>query len=115
MAREHVRPLSPAVQACARCKSPIVWARTVASESGAGGRSMPLDAYPDPAGNVAVYSSGGRRPTLRARVLRKDERPDPLERLAMPHFATCEKAAAELAATTPLPSNVVPIRGRNRR
>lgn len=74
---------------CARCRAPIVWARALATQSGAGGKAMPLDPVEDPAGNVAcrpVNDRGG----LVARVLLADETPDSFTELrAMPHFATC--------------------------
>lgn len=73
---------------CARCKAPIIWARTMASESGRGGKAMPLNAEPDPAGNVAVRLV---TPTTRVcRVLGKGEGHDQrAEQLYMPHAATC--------------------------
>lgn len=92
------KPLTTPVRACTRCKAPIVWARTMASENGPGGKSMPLDAYPDPAGNVAVRDVGRGR--LVARVLAKDEDHDHhAEQRAMPHFATCGRAAGEQLVT----------------
>lgn len=74
---------------CTRCKAPIVWARTVAGENGPGGKAMPLDPEPNPAGNVAVRPQ--RRGELLARVLKADEDHDHhTEVRAMPHFATCK-------------------------
>lgn len=72
---------------CIRCRELIVFARTVATERGRGGKAMPLDLVPDPAGNVAARWDGR---SLYARVLAKDEGIDhTTEVLAMPHFATC--------------------------
>jgi hypothetical protein len=85
---EKPRPLSSRFQKCSRCHQPIVFARTMATESGAGGKAMPLDLYPNPDGNVAVRDTGRGR--LVARVLKKDEDHDrQVEQRAMPHFATC--------------------------
>ena len=44
---------------------------------------MPVNADPDPAGNVAVGPNGT------GRVLAEDQQPVPAEVLYMPHFATC--------------------------
>lgn len=86
-----------AMGTCAVCQAPLVWARTVASESGAGGQRMPLDAEPNPAGNVAVRQTGPRR--LVARVLGKDDTADVrTERIYMPHFATCPGTARNIGA-----------------
>jgi len=76
------------VTTCRACKAPIVWARTAASETGRGGKAMPLDATPNDGGNVAVRMLS---PNSRvARVLGKDETHDRrAEQLYMPHFATC--------------------------
>lgn len=73
---------------CSRCKAPIVWARTMLSETGRGGKAMPLDPDPNPAGNVAVRPQ--RKGELIARVLKKGEDHDhQVEVRAMPHAATC--------------------------
>lgn len=91
------KPLPGRQMRCSRCRQPIVFARTMATESGRGGKAMPLDPYPNPAGNVAVRDTGRGR--LVARVLGKDESHDRhVEVLAMPHFATCGvKEGQELA------------------
>lgn len=74
---------------CTACRAPIVFARTLRSESGAGGKMMPLDLSPNPEGNVAVRITSSRG-TMVARVLGKDEDHDHYaEYRAMPHFATC--------------------------
>lgn len=44
---------------------------------------MPVNAGPDPAGNVALGPNGT------ARVLAKDQKPTATEVLYQPHFATC--------------------------
>lgn len=73
---------------CGRCGARIVWARTMAGPNGPGGKMMPLDAEPDPRGNVAVHPSVTGQ--LQARVLAHDDALDELaEERAMPHFATC--------------------------
>lgn len=79
---------------CRLCGEQIAFIRTMASETGRGGRLMPLNPEPDPAGNVAV-----RYPDrLYGRVLRKDEHHDEhAERLYMPHVATCAGSARNIA------------------
>jgi hypothetical protein len=73
---------------CSRCGEVIVFARTLASPSGRGGKAMPLDLAANPEGNVAVRETSPGR--LVARVLGKDETHDAtVEVRAMPHFATC--------------------------
>lgn len=90
---------------CARCRAPIVWARTAATESGAGGKAMPLDPVEDLAGNVAVRAVNDRG-ALVARVLGKDDSLDrEVELRAMPHAATC--TPTEPPATPERPGNVV--------
>lgn len=72
----------------------MVWARTLATESGRGGKAMPLDPVENPAGNVAAraLSSSGQ---LVARVLCKDETHDVTTEIrAMPHAATCSPPPA---------------------
>lgn len=79
---------------CPRCKGPIVWSRTVASVNGPGGKAMPLDADPNPDGNVAARVGPGDR--IYARVLTKDETHDvQVEWRAMPHFPTCNQRQGE--------------------
>jgi hypothetical protein len=74
---------------CQMCKAPIVFARTMRSETGAGGKLMPLDLSPNDEGNVAVRIVNGRGAMV-ARVLTKGEDHDHYtEYRAMPHFATC--------------------------
>lgn len=90
---------------CRRCEKPIGWARTAATESGRGGKAMPLDPTPDPKGNVAV--SEPRRGLLVARVLHKGEsHVNGVEDLYVPHFATCDPG--------PLPENVVKLDDRRK-
>lgn len=78
------------VQVCDWCKDEFVFARTVASERGRGGKAMPLNVVPDPDGRVAVNVEDPHH--LRARALAKDETHDVhTEVLATPHFATCTR------------------------
>lgn len=82
---------------CGTCKAPILWARTVASETGKGGKAMPLDPEPNDEGNVAVRQTGPGRYV--ARVLKAGESHDTYaEKLHMPHFATCAGTARNLGA-----------------
>ena len=82
---------------CRICKAPIMWARTVASESGTGGKPMPLDPEPNDDGNVAVRQTGPNRYV--ARVLKKGESHDTYaEKRHMPHAATCAGSARNIGA-----------------
>jgi hypothetical protein len=67
---------------CSGCYADIRWAITV------NGRRQAVNAKPDEAGNLAIYTDGTG--TLRARVLTA-ERPtlEGAEWRAMPHAATC--------------------------
>lgn len=91
----------PAALKCAVCGGPIIWARTMASESGRGGKPMPLDPEPNPAGNVAARVTGEGATYVRrvCRVLGKDEDHDHrTEQRYMPHFATCPGSGRNIAA-----------------
>ena len=91
------KPLTGRRLKCSKCQQPIVFARTMATESGRGGKAMPLDLYPNPDGNVAVRDTGHGH--LVARVLGKDEDHDRhAEVRAMPHFATCGVEAGKQLA-----------------
>lgn len=69
---------------CDGCKARITF---VTVTKAAGGRArMVLNERPDPAGNVAVRTSGHSKV---GRVLGKHTQPDSDEVLYMPHFATC--------------------------
>jgi hypothetical protein len=92
----------------------MVWARTLATESGAGGKAMPLDPFEDPAGNVAVRAVNDRG-GLVALVLRKDETHDTFTELrAMPHAATCTPADPQLPIDDEPPANVVDFAAAHR-
>lgn len=91
---------------CAECKEPFVWGRTVAAESGAGGKGIPLNPFEDPAGSYAVRPVNDRG-GLVARALKKDETHDTFtELLAMPHKATCAPVL-QLPIEDPPPGNVL--------
>lgn len=76
---------------CDGCGRQIVWAITVASPTGRGGKLMPLEPNEDLAGNVAVTQPAARG-LLHARALFKDETFDrPGEYAGMPHFARCAR------------------------
>jgi hypothetical protein len=75
--------------ACSSCGAPVIF---VPVHKQAGGISiMPLNATPDPSGNVIVGPSGMARA---GRIRRKDEQPAPHEEVYLPHFATCTKPGA---------------------
>jgi hypothetical protein len=64
------------------CALPIVWATT------ANGSPMPIDAEPNPAGNLAVWRDDTG--ALRCRVVTAEHPLNPdCERPGMPHWSTC--------------------------
>lgn len=75
---------------CRTCNAPIVWALTEA------GRRMPVDAAPDPAGNVALLRTDS---TVNAVVLGKHREPDPRATLHQSHWATCPNPPARSGKT----------------
>ena len=73
---------------CESCQAPIIFA-VVHNNAGRKLKHMPLNADPDPAGNVAV-----RPGTMTGYVLRKGQKAVPPEVTYLPHFATCTKPEA---------------------
>jgi hypothetical protein len=71
---------------CDSCSKPIIFV-AVANNADRKLKRMPLDAEPDPAGNVAVVTDGTG--TMRGRVLGKGQHALPGETTYCPHFATC--------------------------
>lgn len=71
---------------CDSCEAPLIFARTQ------GGKQMPLNAKPDPTGNVAAYQD--HLGVWHARVLGKAQEPAAHEKRYLPHFATCTDPAA---------------------
>lgn len=65
---------------CGACRAAITWATVQAT-----GARMPLEAYPEPGGNVLVVQA---RPLL-VRVLREGEQPPAGAKTYRAHFATC--------------------------
>lgn len=67
---------------CSSCGADILWIKTPK------GKSMPLDATPNPTGNVVIKDG-------LAVVLRLEQLGDPSlgKRRWMPHWASCEHAA----------------------
>jgi hypothetical protein len=87
MATPNTKRFSGRIRKCALCQASIVFALTVATERGTGGKWMPIDIEPNPEGRVAVRDTGR---TLLARSLAADETHDTTnEVLATPHPATC--------------------------
>jgi len=75
---------------CRSCRAPIRWAVTAA------GAKMPLDAEPNPAGNVRLHRPEAADPL--AVVCRPQEAEEARrlgfgDQLYMPHHATCPKAS----------------------
>jgi hypothetical protein len=73
--------------ACASCSASIIWIRTPK------GKAMPLDATPNPNGNVVIRD--GLAVVLTLDELAND--PSVGQRRFMPHWATCEHAAKHRA------------------
>ncbi|WP_432247682.1 hypothetical protein ACRAR1_06965 [Streptomyces sanyensis] len=71
------------ISQCRRCGARIVWTLTARN-----GRSQPVDAAPDPSGNLAVIKGGDGRVYSRG-LTRAHPEPRPGEWRAMPHHATC--------------------------
>lgn len=73
------------MSSCRSCAAPIRWAKTL------GGKAIPLNAQPDPAGNITLKETGDPKAPL-ARVLAGadlfDARTAGTE-LWMSHYATC--------------------------
>lgn len=72
---------------CSSCGAGILWIKTPR------GKSMPLDATPDPAGNVVIRDG-------LAVVLTASEKAKPLDgkRRFLAHWATCPSAASHRKA-----------------
>lgn len=94
----------PGQQQCGqpRCRESILWVRM------SSGRSMPVDAIPNPEGTVAVVRDVNGK--YSGHVLAAGETPMPFERLHITHFATCKDRPVKTPAT--LPPNVIPMRPR---
>jgi hypothetical protein len=73
-----------------RCQAKIIFV-TVANNLGHKPRQMPLNAEPDPTGNVAVMVTGTG--ALTGYILRTGQKAVPPEVTYMPHFATCTDPA----------------------
>lgn len=65
---------------CKTCPAEILWVHT------ANGSMMPVDAAPNPGGNVLVMRTATG---LHGYVLGKDRQPDPRGTLHTTHWATC--------------------------
>lgn len=95
---------------CPDCQRAVLWTRTLPGATTPGGKRLPVDRAPDPAGNTAV-----RRDGTTAWVSRRVTDEQPLmgyERLHMPHPATCPKRQAQLLL--PLPKGVIRLDDRRR-
>lgn len=100
---------------CEGCGSDVVWAITVATASGRGGKLMPLDPREDLGGNVLVCQPVARG-RLTARVLHAGETVDrPMDYLANTHFATCPVGVRPTPPLTALPPTPRAGRGRGAR
>lgn len=110
---ERALPAPPRAHGrCEDCRQPIVWAITVASPTGAGGKNQAFNPVEDPAGRVAITNP--HRTQMRARALTGDEIHDPRvgEFLGMPHAATC--AARQTPAADAPAAPVVQLADRRR-
>ena len=76
---------------CDTCGQPIIFV-VVMNNQGRKPARMPLNAHPDPAGNVAVRTDATR--TRIGRVLGKGQHAAGGETLYTPHFATCTNPRA---------------------
>lgn len=76
---------------CESCHAPIIFA-VVHNQAGHKPARMPLNAEPDPAGNVACFRDVTG--TLQGRVLSRGQHPAAHETRYMTHFATCTRPEA---------------------
>lgn len=72
------------IESCSTCSARIIWAITVKA------KRMPVNAEPEPGGNVALDFRPGMEPL--ARVL-SVTRQFGVKNLRMSHFVTCPQAA----------------------
>jgi hypothetical protein len=84
---------TPVISHCdtARCGAAIFFV-VVSNQAGRKPKLMPVNAAPDPGGNVAVLQD--ETGTWRGRVLGKDQEPAAWEARYCPHFATCTDPGA---------------------
>jgi hypothetical protein len=84
---------SPTISHCdtARCGAAIFFV-VVSNRAGRKPKLMPVNAAPDPGGNVAVMQD--ETGTWRGRVLTSGQDPSPWEKRYCPHCATCINPAA---------------------
>lgn len=81
------RPIFWSTSQCRSCKAEVIWADT------ASGRRMPVDATPNPAGNVVLVDQGVQSPPLALVVHTEQQQAEaPPESLHTSHFATCPNA-----------------------
>lgn len=73
--------MTPATH-CTSCKAAIVWAETVA------GNRMPLDAGPNPDGNVIAVGHTGEHMVVKVGTA-EELAATPADRRYLSHFATC--------------------------
>lgn len=66
--------------ACRYCGAEVVWAKTNL------GKSMPVNAEPDPDGNCLLYRTPRGAQVV---VMTKEHAPDPRATVHKSHFATC--------------------------
>lgn len=104
------------VGTCRWCSAEVLWLRSVAT-----GRPAPIDAFPDPDGNIAVdvaagtYDVVGRTPRP-VPTLTDPEPAEPPVVLHLNHWVTCRNAtrrkAAKRGAKLTVPDDPPPSPGR---
>lgn len=83
------RPIFWSTAQCQSCDAAVVWAVT------AKGRRMPVNATPDPAGNVVLVDQGISSPPLALVIhTERQQTETPVDALHTSHFQTCPNAAA---------------------
>lgn len=74
-------------RSCRSCSAPILWVKWERS-----GKSMPVDARPNPSGEIILTLRGGRMGTLFAEKLRRGDQVEPGRNRYSSHFETCPNA-----------------------
>lgn len=89
------RPIFWQTSQCRSCRADVIWASTV------NGRRMPVDATPNPDGNVVLVDQGVTEPPLAIVVHTEREQAEtPADALHTSHFQTCPHAAKHRRTST---------------
>lgn len=94
------RPIFWQTSQCRSCKAEVIWTDT------AKGKRMPVDATPNPAGNVVLVDQGVTSPPLAIVIHTEREQAEaPPDSLHTSHFQTCPNAAKHRRRTSTTKGN----------